>query len=135
MSEVENDHGMIEELLAGLLKTLDVSGNQRVTHRAFTKVRHICSILTVTCERTYIPVQRPQHSSGQLSNGRPCFSECALQSINEHQSLYDEPRHAPQRYFFLLFLSSESLTTHIIVRDCVRYGVRILGCRCSRREV
>merc|ERR1719272_326556 len=38
MSETENDHGMIEELLAGLLKTLDVSGNQRVTHRAFSKV-------------------------------------------------------------------------------------------------
>ena len=40
MSEADtSDHGMVEELLAGLLKTLDVSGNERVTHRAFSKVR------------------------------------------------------------------------------------------------
>ena len=39
MSEADtSDHGMVEELLAGLLKTLDVSGNERVTHRAFSKV-------------------------------------------------------------------------------------------------
>jgi hypothetical protein len=29
---------MVEEMLANLLKTLDVSGNSRVTHRAFVKV-------------------------------------------------------------------------------------------------
>ena len=37
-SEDHGDAGMVEEMLAGLLKTLDVSGNSRVTHRAFVKV-------------------------------------------------------------------------------------------------
>jgi hypothetical protein len=37
-AEEHGDAGMVEEMLANLLKTLDVSGNSRVTHRAFVKV-------------------------------------------------------------------------------------------------